>query len=416
MSDHLIARLALSLLIGLVVGLERGWRQREAAEGSRAAGIRTFGLSGLLGGILAAVSKELHSPAILAAGLFAFAGAFAWFQSRQQESNATYSVTGVVAVMSVFGLGALAVVGDERVAAATGVAVAGLLASREALHDTLKRLSWVELRSALLLAAMTAIVLPLLPNRTIDPWGGVNPFEIWLFTVLTAGISYGGYVAVRILGPSKGVLVSSLTGALISSTAVTTAFARRATAGGPARSLAGGASLAAMISALRVLVLVTFVKPIVALHFVGPAIIGAAIFGMAGLFLIGRRGHETGADAKIGNPFDLGPLLLFAGSFAAVALASAFLIRNAGASSVMLTASLSGLADVDVAALSVVRMSDSIGPVTASEAVLLAIACNAGARVAIALAIGPLRYGMPLLIASAAAVAGGAAAHFLLSD
>jgi uncharacterized membrane protein (DUF4010 family) len=413
MFDYLIAKLALSLLIGLVVGLERGWRQREAPEGSRAAGIRTFGLSGLLGGILAAVSQELQSTAILVAGFLAFAGVFAWFQRREQERSGMFSVTGVVAAMAVFGVGALAVAGDQRVAAATGVALAGLLASRETLHKTLKRISWVELRSALLLAAMTAIILPLLPHRTIDPWGGVNPFEIWFFTVLTASISYGGYIAVRILGPSKGLVLSSLTGALVSSTAVTAAFARRAAAGGPVRSLSGGASLAAMVSALRVLALVALVKPIVALHFAGPAVTAAAIFGLAGAVLIGRSAQKTGPEPKIGNPFDLGPLLLFAGSFAAVALLSAFLMRNAGASSIMLAASLSGLADVDVAALSAVRMSDSIGIVKASEAVLLAMAFNAGARLAISLTIGPFRYAIPLLIVSAAAIAGGAAIHFL---
>jgi uncharacterized membrane protein (DUF4010 family) len=88
---------------------------------------------------------------------------------------------------------------------------------------------------------MTAIVLPLLPNRTVDPWGGVNPWEIWLFTVLTAAIFYGGYIAVRLLGPGKGVLVSGVAGALVSSTSVKLAFARRAHEGGPIRSLTAGA-------------------------------------------------------------------------------------------------------------------------------------------------------------------------------
>ena len=115
-----------------------------------------------------------------------------------------------------------------------------------------RRLSWIELRSALMLAVMTAIGLPLLPDRAIDPWGGFNPWEVWFFTVLTAAISYLGYIAVKVLGSAKGLLVSGLAGALVSSTAVTVAFARTAKAGGNPRPLSGAAALAAMVSVLRV--------------------------------------------------------------------------------------------------------------------------------------------------------------------
>ena len=100
-----------------------------------------------------------------------------------------------MAGLGVFGLGALAVVGDFRIAAAAGTALTAILASREVLHAALRRLTWVELRSAVVLAAMTAIVLPILPDRTLDPWGGFNPREVWFFTVLIATISYLGYIA-----------------------------------------------------------------------------------------------------------------------------------------------------------------------------------------------------------------------------
>ena len=185
--------------------------------------------------MLAAVSQGFDSGAVFALGLVAFAGVFGWFQWQEARSAGTFSVTSVVAALSVFSLGDLAVAGDVRAAGVGGVALASVLASREALHGVVKRASWVEVRSVLLLAGMTAIGLSLLPNRTIDPWGGVNPWEIWAFTVLTAAISYGGYIAVRVFGPGKGVLLSGLARALVSSTAVTVAFARRAAAGEPVR-------------------------------------------------------------------------------------------------------------------------------------------------------------------------------------
>jgi uncharacterized membrane protein (DUF4010 family) len=299
-------------------------------------------------------------------------------------------------------------VGDHVAAAAGGVALAGVLASRESLHALLRRISWIELRSVLLLAGMTAIVLPLLPNRTIDPWGGLNPWEIWFFTVLTAAISYGGYVAVRVLGPGKGILVSGLAGALVSSTAVTVAFGRRASAGEEARPLAAGASLAAMISVLRVLAIVAVVKPELALRLAAPSSAAALVFGAFGIILLWRNFPETSADPKLGNPFDVGPLLLFAASFAIVALASAALARNLGSSGVVLTSGLSGIVDVDVASLSAARLAGSVIPLsTAAEGILLAILLNAWMRVAAAFVIGPRGYSVVLLAATLAAMCAG---------
>lgn len=415
MTDDLVFRLGLALVIGLLVGLERGWRERDAPAGSRTAGIRTYGLCGLLGGTLAAVAAGLRSPAVFAFGFIGFAAVFAWFKSREAEHDQDFSVTGVVAALAVFGLGALAVVGDVRAAAAGGVALAGVLASREALHGLLKRVSWVELRSALLLLGMTAIVLPLMPNHTIDPWGGLNPWEIWFFTVLTAAISYGGYIAVRLLGPGKGVLVSGLAGALVSSTAVTIAFARRAATGEAVRPLAGGAVLAAMVSALRVLVIVGVVKPDVAMAAAAPLLSAAAIFGLvgAGLLFRGLSGGE--GEARLGNPFDLVPLLIFAASFAAVAVVSAALTGLLGPSSVILTSAVAGTADVDVASLTAARLANGVVPVgVAGTAVLAAAASNAVAKVFVAAAAGPLRYSVPLLVATIAALLAGIAVFMLL--
>src|SRR5690606_34178539 len=151
--DHTIARLGLALAIGLLVGLERGWREREAADHSRTAGIRTFGLAGLLGGIFAALSGAPDASAALIAGFAIFAAIFAWFSAHEAEHDQNFSVTGVVAALGVFALGALAVVGDQLVAAAGGTALAAVLASREMLHGLLRRLTWIELRSAIVLAA-----------------------------------------------------------------------------------------------------------------------------------------------------------------------------------------------------------------------------------------------------------------------
>ncbi|MER9120161.1 MgtC/SapB family protein [Mesorhizobium sp. M0954] len=114
--DSLIARLGLALAIGLLVGLERGWRERDAPDRSRTAGIRTFGISGLLGGILAALADALDAVSVLVGGFVAFAAIFAWYKAREAAHDEDFSVTAVI----VFALGALSVAVDYRVAAAGG--------------------------------------------------------------------------------------------------------------------------------------------------------------------------------------------------------------------------------------------------------------------------------------------------------
>ena len=139
--EDLILRFAAALASGLVVGVERGWRERDEPAGSRTAGVRTYALSALLGAILAAAGQESGSALIPAAGLIAFAGVFAWFKLREAAQEGGFSVTGVVAAIAVYGVGVLTVVGDPLSAAAAAVAVAGLLASRERLHGLLARLT-----------------------------------------------------------------------------------------------------------------------------------------------------------------------------------------------------------------------------------------------------------------------------------
>ncbi|KPH76147.1 MULTISPECIES: MgtC/SapB family protein [Hyphomicrobiales] len=412
--DSLIPQLGLALAIGLLVGLERGWRERDTPDGGRTAGIRTFGISGLLGGVAAALSLSLNTPAVLIATFLAFTAVFAWYQARESMHDESFSVTGVIAALGVFALGALAVTGDQRVAAAGGAALAAVLASRDLLHGLLRRISWIELRSALVLAVMTAIVLPLLPARTIDPWGGFNPRQVWLFTVLTAAISYLGYIAVRALGTARGVLVGGLAGAIVSSTAVTVALARTAAAGGSPWPLAGAAALAAGVSVLRVAGIVTIVAPSL-LGVSGTAMLAAIVgFGASGALFLSRGRVDGDGTEPPRNPFELGPLLAFAVLFGVVSTISAVL--SIGSSRGMIaTSAISGLFDVDVAVLSALRLlGQSASPEAVGHAVLLALASNAVGRISVAIATGPVRFWLPYIGATIVAAALGYAAFVTL--
>src|SRR5689334_18652358 len=138
---ELFQRLALALAIGLLVGIERGWEEREGPDGSRTAGIRTHALIGLLGGVWGALTPKLGALSLAAAGL-AFAGAFTLFQYREVSAKGQFSVTSTVAGMLVFALGAYAILGEMKIAAAAGAATVGLLAARQNLHEFLRKLTW----------------------------------------------------------------------------------------------------------------------------------------------------------------------------------------------------------------------------------------------------------------------------------
>lgn len=414
--DETMLKLGVALAIGLLVGVERGWRERDEPSGSRTAGLRTYGIFGLLGGVFAAVSLALGSSIVLGAAFLGFAALFGLFEYRESRHDENFSVTGLMAGLGVFGLGALAVVGDYRVAAAGGTALAGILASREMLHSALRRLSWVELRSALVLAAMTVIVLPLLPDRTIDPWGGFNPREVWFFTVLIATISYLGYIAVRILGTTRGLIVSGLAGALVSSTAVTVALARMAKEAERPVPLAGAAALAAMVSVLRVTVVVGLIGGPVLLQILPVTATAAAVLALVGGLVLARAKSLPEGSDMLRNPFELRALLAFAALFAGVSMLNAALSARFGGSGLIVTSAASGLLDVDVAVLSALRLTgeDFAAPMVAG-AVLMALVSNTVGRIFLSVLAGPVRFWAALAVISALAVAAGGAVFAVLS-
>src|SRR6516225_5323286 len=198
--QELISRFGLALGIGLLFGLERGWRMRGEPPGGRTAGIRTFAISGILDGVGAGF--------VFGLGLAAFSLGLAVFCLEENRAQKDFSATTWVAAILTFALGAYALVGDMRSAAALAVAASLILALREPLHGWVEKLTWPELRSALVLLAMTFIALPIMPNAPIGPFGGVNPREVWLIAIVLAGASFVGYVAVKYFGASHGVLLA----------------------------------------------------------------------------------------------------------------------------------------------------------------------------------------------------------------
>jgi uncharacterized membrane protein (DUF4010 family) len=406
--ESLLPRVALALGIGLLIGLERGWRTREAEPGSRTAGIRTFALSGLLGGIIAAVAKAAGGPAsagggiVLALGFTAYSAVIAAFCREENRADGTFSATTAVAGMLTFALGAYAVVGDELIAAAAAVAAAGLLAVRDELHGLVERITWPELRSGLLLLAMTFIALPIVPGEPIGPFGGVNPREVWIIAIVLACVSFMGYAAVKYLGASRGVLLAAAAGGLVSSTAVTVANARRAAANeGSPLLLAAGVSVATAVSFLRVFTIAAALQPKLLLV-MGPALVSAiaAAVGFAMVTMLWRRaGEHQQQMVDFRNPFGFWSVIGFALFLAAIIVLGRAVGETFGGQGAIAGAIVVGLVDVDSVTISMARLvPNTLSLEVAAYAILAAVASDTVSKVAIGAVIGRGRFAAEIAV------------------
>lgn len=407
---ELFERLALALAIGFLVGVERGWRERDEGEGGRTAGLRTFALSGLLGGLAALVGIEL-GPLVFAIVFAGFTGAMTLFKWREALDERDYSVTTVVAAMVVFVLGGYAVVGHMALAAAAAVVTAALLAFKTVLHRWVGALSWPEIRSAIVLLAMTFVALPILPDRGFGPFGSLNPHEIWLLTVLIATVSFAGYVATRVVGERRGLMMTALGGGLVASTAVTLDMARRSReASADAGLLAGAACLASTVMFLRVLAVAVLIDQRLLLPLAPSLAAAAAVAGLFGLAYAWRRGRDqAGAGSgriNIGNPFDLPTVLRFGALLSVVMLLANALQAWFGPQSALWLAAAAGLADVDAVTLSMARGAGTAVPAgIAVLAILVVVGSNSLSKSVLAAVSGTRAFAWRFAAAMLASVA-----------
>jgi uncharacterized membrane protein (DUF4010 family) len=413
---ELFQRLALALAIGLLIGLERGWRERDAQSGSRTAGIRTYTLIAVLGGMWAAMTPLL-GPAPLSAAAFAFAIAFTLFQWRETTAKGGFSITGTIAGFIAFALGAYAVLGEQAIAAGVGVVVVGVLAARKPMHEFIRQLTWPELRSAILLLGMTFVLLPLLPNRTLDPWDAFNPHELWLITVVLAVIGFAGYAAVRIFGERAGLLVSSFAGALVSSTTVTVNNARVAAKSNPGKYplLALSICIAWITSISRMAALAIGINGALLEPLLAPVLAANAVLAI-GTLLFYLRSAPDGARTEplFRNPLDLPFVLSLGALIAVIAVATKIASEGFGGTGLLAVALLSGFGDVDPVTVSSARLAGtSVSPFEAVEAILLAAAANLTTKMGTLWIAGP-RFAIPVMGVGVLAVIAGAAALFLV--
>lgn len=413
-----LQNLAASLAIGLLIGIERGWHLRNLPSGTRAAGVRTFALIGLLGGLSARVGQELGGALVPAVAFGALSALVVAAYAARVRGGGAQDATTEVAALVTFVLGSGPPLGFGLAAGAAAVVVAGLLSTKRRLHSAVEGLEERELFAALQLLALTFLVLPLLPDEGVGPWKAVNLRAVLWLVVLIGGLSFVGYVIVKRVGARVGLALSAALGGLVSSTAITLDFARRARLH-PTQVplLASGVVGAGGTMYGRVLTLVALVQPAL-LGRVAPSLVGAMLVcwgaGVVGWLRTPPAAEDAPPSApgpvSVRNPLSLALAFKFALLLVGVSLLAAALRAWLGDRGAYALAAIAGLGDVDAITLALSRQNATGLPAAvAGHGILIAVAVDTAQKCVLAVALGGWTFGRRVLLRFGSALVVGAA-------
>ena len=369
LASHFVPQLAAALAVGLLIGIERGWKLRDATPGMRVAGIRTFTLLGMtagLGGIIALLGYPIVSGIVFAVA----AALVAIGYSRSVLDTGRPDATSAVAAMVTLGLGFLA-----------GAAVVTLiLALRTEAHRWVGALDEADIKAFARYAVIALAVFPFLPEGRYGPYDAWEPRVLWLVVVIVTGFSFVGYVANRMFGARRGTIATAVIGGAYSSTAVTHSFAQRLGS--------GMGALASAVMYLRVIILVavlatSLLEPFVVV--VAPALIA----GFAVSYWLYRRAPSTTGPAPPGNPIAMLPALTFVAFVAVAAVAARWAQGEFGEQGIAILLLLMGSMDVDAAIVTAGGLEPgTISPALAALAIAGTILANMGVKLGVTVAYG----------------------------
>ncbi|MFQ5569262.1 MAG: MgtC/SapB family protein [Rhodothermales bacterium] len=412
----LFYRFGAALVIGLLVGLQREYAHfRENGENRLFAGTRTFALMSLLG-CTAAFMADLSGSPLAFVALLLVAGALVTVAYYLSAHAGSMGLTTEVAALIIVLAGALCYWDQLALAAALAVATTVLLALKLQTQTLVRNITREDVYATLTFAVITVVVLPVLPRQSFGPppFDVLVPYKIWLMVVFISGISFLGYVLIKIVGARRGVGLTGLLGGLASSTAVTLSFSQRSrTLEGFAKPFALAILLAWSVMFVRVMVEVAALNgPLLRIVWI-PMTAGTLVsFAYCGYlyFSQGLEKQEEQDDFK--NPFELGPALTFGLIYAVILLAANAAQMYLGNTGVYLSSIASGLADVDAITLSMAELSKEGGDLdlhTAARAIVLAAASNTVVKGGIVLSAGSValrKVILPGLIATLATAIG----------
>ncbi len=408
----------LALALGLLIGVQRGWASRSGPAGSRFAGVRTFGLFGLAGGIAGVLQTRASGFAfVLLAACAALVLLGYWRATKGRASiSGTASLTGLITLAAGF----LAGGGDFALASALAGTTVIVLAQRDRWHHWLRHIEAPEMQAIARFALIALVILPLLPDTPFGPYGAWRPRQLWLVVVLVSGFSFAGYAGVKLLGPARGILATAAAGSMVSSTAVTAALAGKLRDGaGDPRLHNAGVALASAVMFLRVTLLTAALAPFALPGFAAMAL-PAMLTSLLGCWLILRQPAAVGADAAeaitVRNPFDLKPALLLMALTMALTLAARWVLERYGDAGLAIVLAISGSVDVDSAIITMGNLPP--GTLTARIAALvlaLPVTLNTLFKTATLLSLAGWRTSWPgacVMLVSLLALCGGVLAVY----
>ena len=394
-------------LLGFLIGLERE-RKRELS-GSIFAGVRTFTLIALLGAISGQL-VEAAGPIIVLISFIVLGALLAlayWRSSAGEKIGGTTEVAALVAL----GLGVMAGLGEYVIALAGAVIVTAVLSLREELHGLAGSMTRDDLFAVVQFAALSIVILPLVPDESLGPWGVWNPRYIWLLVVLISGISFVGYVAAKVIGATRGIGVSGLLGGLASSTAVTLAFSERSRANHTlAPLLAVGVLAASAVTAPRLLVILGVIQPQLILPAMVPLGTLFVVTTAGGMWIHRASRRQPVEGAALANPFELKTAFQFAALFALILLLTRAAQEFLGEGGVYLASGIAGITQLDAITLALAdQVGEGLDLGIAARGLAIAAACNNLFKSVLAIALGDRYFArsvvVTLTVAAAAAVA-----------
>jgi uncharacterized membrane protein (DUF4010 family) len=344
---------ATALACGLLIGIERGWKLKEQPPGTRVAGVRTFSMLGLGGGIaglIGALGQPLVAAALVVGAVSIMVIAYSPELRHQHDS------TSAVAALATIAIGFLAGSGSAGLAIACAAVAVALLAMRTELHGFVDRLEAEDVKALARYAVIAGAVLPFLPNGAYGPYGAWNPQRLWLVVVLVTGFSFLGYVANRIFGERRGTIATALIGGAYSSTAVTQSLAQRLGTEESGGAEPAGIALATAVMYLRVILLVALLATRVLLDFV-ILILPALLVGAAAGYWLYRKAPSQDGPAPPGNPIAILPALGFLAFVAIAAVAARWAEGRFGEGGIAALLLITGTMDVDTAIITLGGLS-----------------------------------------------------------
>lgn len=389
MEPLFIQNSVLSLVLGFLIGLQREMHTIYSHKTQDFGGARTFSMIALFGFLsswLTAFSPYFFLIASTLMGLLLIATYVINSISTSEKGSTTE-----VAALVTFIIGAMVNVMQPIFPVFIGIIVLFVLNLKDKIQEYEQTITKQDLSAAILFLVMTFVIFPILPDKTIDPMGLINLHRIWAMVVLVAGISFFGYIAIRLLGSKHGIGVAGLFGGLVSSTAVAMSMARRVHENGfLAKNLAIGISLASSMMLIRAGIEIWVINPDLLHPLILPIIIGSVCgYGYIGMLYLTSKHEEVPQKIEFKNPFDLKEALLMGLAFGITLAFISLAHRYIGNAGVYAVASLSGIADVDAIILSLSSLAkNGLPSATAHHAILIAILSNTVAKMALVFFLG----------------------------